>query len=82
MDVVELGAKSRLIVENDAFNFVFDSVRQQYQDAWTKTGPEEGHLRGKLYSSVVVLEDVKRELFRFATAGLNKELTKEQENEL
>jgi hypothetical protein len=81
MDVIELGAKARLIVENDAFEFVFDSVRQSYQDAWSKTGPEDGHLRGKLYSSVVALEDVKRALHKFATAGKNEELLKEKENE-
>jgi len=81
MDVIELGAKSRLIVENDAFDFVFDSVKQSYQTAWSKTTPEEGNLRGKLYSTVIALEDVKRELVKFAQAGLNEELRRERDDE-
>ena len=79
MDKVELGQHAKLIIENKAFDEMFNIVRVNYQNMWASTKPQEGELRERLYNTIVGLTDVKKQLESVATLGDNVAFNKEKE---
>ena len=79
MDKVELGQHAKLIIENKAFDEMFNIVRVNYQNMWASTKPQEGELRERLYNTIVGLTDVKKQIESVATLGDNVAFNKEKE---
>jgi|TARA_Y100000034_G_scaffold136215_1_gene211571 hypothetical protein len=79
MDAVELGQHAKLIIENKAFDEMFNIVRVNYQNMWASTKPQEGELRERLYNTIVGLTDVKKQIESVATLGDNVAFNKEKE---
>ena len=79
MDAVELGQHAKLIIENKAFDEMFNIVPVNYQNMWASTKPQEGELRERLYNTIVGLTDVKKQIESVATLGDNVAFNKEKE---
>lgn len=43
------GDQARLVLDNEAFKWAFDAIRQEYLDAWTKSPARDAEGREKLF---------------------------------
>tara|TARA_R110001592_G_scaffold262275_3_gene527328 strand:+ start:2476 stop:2727 length:252 start_codon:yes stop_codon:yes gene_type:complete len=80
MDKIELGAHAKMIINNKAYNLIFDKVKEKYLIAWSQTASHQTELRETIYNTVVALADVKKEIESLAVAGDNETFKKEQED--
>lgn len=80
MDKIELGSHVKTIISNKGFDIAFDTLREQYKDAWASTSIGQSELRETLYNTSVALEDIQRQFKALAVAGDNAIFIKESEN--
>lgn len=79
MDKIELGAHAKLIIENKAFDIIFDKVKEGYMEGWGKTTPNQNELRESIYYTTIALEDVKQTIESLVMAAENEIFKKETE---
>ncbi len=59
---IELGAKARSVVENEAYVDAFDAVRARYTNSFINTSEDDTATRERAYMAIRMLDEVQSQL--------------------
>lgn len=77
MDKESLGKLARDVLNNDAFNKAFESVKEKLTQSWIDSNPNDITLKESAWASIKLLEKVKWELEYFMDEGNIEKLNRQ-----